>query len=398
MEIGGYKNEYDGNNLLKKSTLNGVSSTYVYDGEGHRVQKATPAETVVFVYDAFGNLAAEYGSSPDAVSTAYLGVDHLGSTRVTMQADGTVLSRQDFLPFGESLGSTNGRSSTAFSAEAPRQQFTGKERDAETGMDYFGARYMSAPEVRFTSPDPLLNSGHPSDPQTWNRYTYVGNNPLRNVDPTGLYYFVNTCPEADVPCNAAFGDTVQNVRRAYAATQAAYKKAVDHGDTKAAEALKRTLDGLGAEGKNNERGQRVNISVKLDLSAPGETRFAEGTTSTINVVLNPGFSNGPEDAQAAVVHEGVHAGGITPGMPTWNEAVSREHDAYETQSYFSQSIGFFDVRSFGEGSDMSRNFTLWNPSWAKADAAKVSEMRTRGIDGAAQAGALASCAAGGCKK
>lgn len=65
--------------------------------------------------------------------------------------------------------------------------FTGKERDAETGMDYFGARYFSGAQGRFTSPDPLLSSGRPDNPQSWNRYAYVLNNPLRYTDPSGLY-------------------------------------------------------------------------------------------------------------------------------------------------------------------------------------------------------------------
>ena len=67
------------------------------------------------------------------------------------------------------------------------QQFTGKERDSETGLDFFGARYFSGAQGRFTSPDSdlglkriLLN------PQRWNRYAYVHNNPLAFVDPDGL--------------------------------------------------------------------------------------------------------------------------------------------------------------------------------------------------------------------
>ena len=139
------------------------------------------------------------------------------------------------------------------------------------------------------SPDPLLNSGRPRNPQTWNRYAYAGNNPLRNIDPSGLYFLTNTCGSGDKACNAAFTQTQTNVRNGYAATQAAYDKAVASGDTKAATALKRTVDGLGAEGQLNARGQTVNISVNLGLNAPGQTSFAPGSTSTINVVLNPGM-------------------------------------------------------------------------------------------------------------
>ena len=66
-----------------------------------------------------------------------------------------------------------------------RSRSTGKERDAESGLDYFGARYFSGAQGRFTSPDIPLLDQHPEDPQSWNLYSYVRNNPLVNVDPTG---------------------------------------------------------------------------------------------------------------------------------------------------------------------------------------------------------------------
>jgi len=66
---------------------------------------------------------------------------------------------------------------------------TGKERDAETGLDFFLARYYSGAQGRFLSVDPLIVSEiNASIPQSWNRYAYVGNNPLKNVDPTGEWW------------------------------------------------------------------------------------------------------------------------------------------------------------------------------------------------------------------
>ncbi len=62
---------------------------------------------------------------------------------------------------------------------------TGKERDAESGLDYFGARYFSGAQGRFSSPDAPFNDQDPSDPQSWNLYSYVRNNPLSNTDPNG---------------------------------------------------------------------------------------------------------------------------------------------------------------------------------------------------------------------
>jgi RHS repeat-associated protein len=64
-------------------------------------------------------------------------------------------------------------------------KFTGKERDAESGLDNFGARYDASTMGRFMSPDPPLLDQHIADPQSWNLYSYVRNNPLSFIDPTG---------------------------------------------------------------------------------------------------------------------------------------------------------------------------------------------------------------------
>ena len=67
-----------------------------------------------------------------------------------------------------------------------RQHFTSKERDEETGLDYFGARYYSSIQGRFTSTDPIIMApGRALDPQQINLYAYTRNNPLRFVDPDG---------------------------------------------------------------------------------------------------------------------------------------------------------------------------------------------------------------------
>ncbi len=64
-------------------------------------------------------------------------------------------------------------------------KFTGKERDSETGLDYFGARYFASAQGRFTSADPKVFPSRLYDPQSWNKYHYTRNNPLLYVDPNG---------------------------------------------------------------------------------------------------------------------------------------------------------------------------------------------------------------------
>jgi len=75
----------------------------------------------------------------------------------------------------------------------PAYKFDGKERDSESGLDNFGARYNSSPLGRFMSPDPSSIDGDLVDsenPQAWNMYSYVLNNPLNAVDPDGLDYYL----------------------------------------------------------------------------------------------------------------------------------------------------------------------------------------------------------------
>jgi RHS repeat-associated protein len=106
----------------------------------------------------------------------YYHTDAIGSVRATTNAAGQI-THYDYLPFGESWQPP---------AAPETRRFGGKERDAETGFDYFGARYYASGNGRFTTVDPAVPlSAALQDPQLWNRYTYVRNSPLRYTDPDG---------------------------------------------------------------------------------------------------------------------------------------------------------------------------------------------------------------------
>jgi RHS repeat-associated protein len=112
-------------------------------------------------------------------TVVYYHTDAIGSVRVITDANGQVLSRHDYLPFGEAWAPL---------LAADVRQFAGKERDKETGLDYFGARYYSTAIGRFTTSDQVLHPGKAAlNPQLWNKYAYVSNNPLRKVDPDGRW-------------------------------------------------------------------------------------------------------------------------------------------------------------------------------------------------------------------
>ena len=214
---------YDAENRQVNVTLNaaflGISEsyTYAYDGDGQRVSRSLSAlgMTSTYVYDAGGTLAAEYRNGnlwkeflygagrllmvQDAVQGAsFLSVDALGSTRLVTNASGNVvISRHDYLPFGKEVpvalggrnavaGYANPQASVQPADERVLQRFTGQEEDPETGLQYFQARYYSGAQGRFMSPDPLgIFAANPGNPQSWNQYSYVLNNPLIFTDPTG---------------------------------------------------------------------------------------------------------------------------------------------------------------------------------------------------------------------
>uniref|UniRef100_Q02AI2 Cell well associated RhsD protein n=1 Tax=Solibacter usitatus (strain Ellin6076) TaxID=234267 RepID=Q02AI2_SOLUE len=91
-----------------------MTATYTYDGDGRRVMKQSSLGTTTYVYDAAGNLAAEYGVPTVApCTTCYLSADHLGSTRAMTDSSGNVIERYDYLPFGEDIFAGTANRTTA---------------------------------------------------------------------------------------------------------------------------------------------------------------------------------------------------------------------------------------------------------------------------------------------
>jgi RHS repeat-associated protein len=131
--------------------------------------------------------------SGTSAQVKWLVPDHLGTPRIILDQTGAFanLKRHDYLPFGEELPAGTGGRTAAMgyaTGDNVRQQFTSKERDNETGLDFFGARFFASAQGRFTGADnPGFSRG--TDPQTWNLYSYTANNPLRRMDPNGRDWF-----------------------------------------------------------------------------------------------------------------------------------------------------------------------------------------------------------------
>ncbi|HEX4997176.1 MAG TPA: RHS repeat-associated core domain-containing protein, partial [Terriglobia bacterium] len=191
---------YDAENRLvavKLTATGDTLGTFVYDGEGRRIARTWLGATTYYLYNINGQVAVEYSTIayPES-SRSYVFTDMLGSVRAISSENGAVTECHDYLPFGEELSSADGapgntRDLPCFGAASVlSQKFTGQQRDSETGLDYFIARYMSPVQGRFTSPDTPFADQHVADPQTWNLYEYARNNPISNVDPSGQAYFV----------------------------------------------------------------------------------------------------------------------------------------------------------------------------------------------------------------
>jgi RHS repeat-associated protein len=225
---------YDAENrMLTADGANGLLNSYAYDADGHRTRRSINNGGEVWwqVFGISGESVAEYQlvSGTPTLKKEYgyrngqllviaettgtcqwLVTDALGTPRMIADQTGglSAMKRRDYLPFGEEILAgighrqpTNGYSLSQ--SQQPRQQFTGKERDPETNLDYFDARYYGSLYGRFTSPDeftggpdelydfadnagdnPLLYA-EKGEPQSLNKYQYCYNNPLVYTDIDG---------------------------------------------------------------------------------------------------------------------------------------------------------------------------------------------------------------------
>jgi RHS repeat-associated protein len=180
-----------------------ATACYTYDAEGRRVRRAIPDSGITddYVYDlsghyitqmsgtgwwirgeiyAGGRHLATYETDLQTPTTFFGDADWLGSERVQTAVNGTACESVVNDAFGDGM-------STSGSCDPSAKYFTGKERDWESNLDNFGARFYSSQFGRFLSTDPDNAGASDDDPQSWNGYSYVRNSVLNATDPDGLY-------------------------------------------------------------------------------------------------------------------------------------------------------------------------------------------------------------------
>jgi RHS repeat-associated protein len=364
---GGWTLAYDAEGRIKAATpSSGNAATYEYDGDGRRVKKTVGSTATWFVYDVTGQLAAEYtvaGPTGNA-ETHYLTTDHLGSTRLVTDQAGAVVSRHDYFPFGEELPANLGGRSTSLGYLANANlthRFTGKERDTETTLDFFGARYLSSAQGRFASPDPLLNSGRPWQPQSWNRYAYTLNNPLKYVDPDGLWEWeAGACDEQCQANRKRFRSAVELIR-------------------KAADKNPSLFTVVKAIGKENEK-TRLSVRFGSLEGNVGATYNPKTGMMTVDFARSDaifdsrpdleslGFSREVENS-SSILHEGTHHADRLAGYDFGISSGGRNQAGDLQRLYNAESKAYRNQILLHRTTD-TRPLTfreLWNSSWSTVD-------------------------------
>ncbi len=193
---------YDGNGSRAIKSVMGSATTY-YIGEHFQVSDTnTSTENTKYIFA--GNLRIAQIKNSE---THYFHKDHLGSSTVMTDVYGATLEASEYMPYG-SLRDHVGD-------EVTNYKFTDQELDPESGLYNYDARLYDSVIGRFISADTFIPD--PFNPQSFNRYSYVYNNPLRYIDPTGHWgsmgssYGGDLCGEVDPDDPGAHNDTTPGV-------------------------------------------------------------------------------------------------------------------------------------------------------------------------------------------
>ena len=198
---GTYEYVYNQRGLLEQVKQSStVIATYYYDYRNRRTRKVTSAGTTVYHYDQWDKLIGEttttsepdrtyvYGANDAPVAqvsddglaetVAYLSTDHIATPRLGKDADRRVVWRWDRDAFGDLPADSDPDGD--LTATSMNLRFPGQYYDAETGLHYNWNRYYAPDVGRYLQSDPIGLAGG------LNTYAYVGSNPLRYFDPSGL--------------------------------------------------------------------------------------------------------------------------------------------------------------------------------------------------------------------
>jgi RHS repeat-associated protein len=229
----------------------------------------------------------------------------------------------------------------------------------------FEARYLGSSLGRFMTPDQLGAGQHPGNPQSWNLYSYVQNNPLNLTDPTGEYVCGSTLNQEQCTNFQKNLDTAQtaanNLKDKYGEDSEQYQSA------------QRAIDAYGQAGVDNgvtiQVGKTGDYGANTSVAGTTGPKTADNPTGQqITVTFNQNQLNKVSDFNALLEgHEGVHvANGSDWVQSGFSNNANPSHyqdefDAYVVSSHIAEGLGYstYDV-GFG-----NRNYPLFNSAWSR---------------------------------
>jgi RHS repeat-associated protein len=320
---------YDAENRLIQTdgtpgTCSTAAACYFYDTQGRRVQKIIGSGETSYLYDLDGKVMAEVNSGSTVLADyvyaggsliaqyknstlSFVHDNNLGSSTVLINTGGAVVECDAYYPFGE-LDST-----ICGPTNITTHKFTGKERDTESNLDNFGARYYSSAMARFMTADWSANEdpvpyAKLENPQTLNLYGYVLNNPLSSVDNDGhkIIYASNLKnPQLVMDTVQAIHDNPHT-----SAFLAGYEGEnnpnliIQSGDLSKGDTTTRSPDG--------QTLVTTTVQGETDPGIQTTTLTDNGVSSPPVTTLNPTITidnrTSKGDTPGVLVHESVHAG------------------------------------------------------------------------------------------
>jgi len=327
-------------------------------------------------------------TSCNVVDFQWLVADQIGTPRMVLDKTGALsgVKRHDYYPFGEEIFAGQGGRTLqqGYTNDNLKRKFAGYERDDETGLDFAQARYYDSELGRFITPDPLLSSGYTTSPQSWNRYSYVMNQPLNLVDPSGLFVWSEelggSATDAELRQNqcAAAQCTADEVKAGKRSKQEVNRIIGERNRVRDAIAYLQTLvsspllsvaertklqSGISAYGAENQN----NGVYIMGFNATVEFTTIQMLGNSFVYLGNP-TNQHIMDWSLGLLHEGQHIEDYKTFMKGGSDLTQFQT---EVNGFVTEGIGAkAAMKSQGfypRNGQLPANEHLWNPSWNAAD-------------------------------
>jgi RHS repeat-associated protein len=329
----------------QENRISGVAGhTYTYDADGNRVRKSNGSAGTLYWYmapgivaesDLTGAIQSEYvffdgervarRDGPNgAGSVFYYFSDHLKTASVITDSAGNIKAESDYYPWGGEIQFVNNDSN--------HYKFTGKERDLETSLDYFGARYYSNALGRFITPDwsatpAPVPYADLNDPQTLNQYGYARNMPTSKIDSDGhcpecpAYWLNSKIQQVDAKITQIKNDIVDYGKGLGKSAANAVIDTVNYGNVSLLDDGRLHYNYNRYEPSNEVQAMGMNagdklmiLSIGLGKPTPVNVAMAEGEGAAVVAPKVPGYVVSP-DGTAFPVPKGAQG-----PVPVVNEA------------------------------------------------------------------------------